>query len=108
MIAIDEALLVPFNFHNVSYHCYYGVIEGYEKTLNWGEGLARDPAYLGVNLYLNFGIMYQSIRNMAVFFGNYNYLGSKDIYDAGFQFGSFIYYFLYPQSIYQTNLVSSL
>jgi len=37
MLAINEMLMVPYNLYFISFNCYYGVLEGYELLLSYGN-----------------------------------------------------------------------
>lgn len=79
-LALDNAFLVPYEFYTIFNDCYYGLFEGYDVALNYGQQLESNPDYLLTNFYINFGEMYANIKNIYVYFSGTPYIGSSDIY----------------------------
>jgi hypothetical protein len=98
MLGLDMGLDITYHFYDINFACYYGSYEAYEEFLNFGAFL-EDPSDFIYNLVLNFGLMYDAIKDIITFFFYPDYTKADDTYELGYQIGQFFYLLLNPDSI---------
>ncbi len=81
--------LYPINFS-----CYYGFIEAVENVATYG-GTIANPFLLYTNVVYNFGLIYDAVKNMVLFFLGFPRPGYTTPGDVGFELGSAVFYLLF-------------
>jgi len=84
--------LYPINFS-----CYYGFIEAVANVATYGGTLAN-PYTLYTNIVYNFGLIYDAVKNMLLFFLGFPRPGYNTPESVGYELGSAIFYLLFDAS----------
>lgn len=90
LVAIDIALDPVYHLADINYKCFIGGQEAYAQLLKYTI-IATDPLTVLWNLIYNFGLIYNSIKDIGTFFIYPGRSGAKSPMDLGAQIGTFIY-----------------
>lgn len=90
---------ITYHVQDMTYSCYAALFEGYDQLLGYGD-FVTNPSYLLTNLIYNFGLMYNSVKDVIVFFQGSQFSGAKTAHDAGYELGSLLYYIFMEESPY--------
>ena len=92
--AMESFFNIFYYFHDITFSCYYGGIEAYTNVLNYG-GSVTNPLVIYTNIIYNFGLVYDAIKNMALYFLGVPRPGNDKPYDVGYNLGASIFYLLF-------------
>jgi len=97
--AIDQLLITTYQVYNLNIKCYAGAIESWILLVGY-TGILSDPSFLGPNFLFNFGHMYDSVKDIIVFFNGSDTGGNaKSAFQVGFEIGELLYYVLHSDSV---------
>jgi hypothetical protein len=99
MLALDSALAITYNLYTINFACYYGAYEASDEALMYTT-FTSDPSVLLYNIVLNFGLIYDAVKDIITFFAYPEYCKAEDTYSLGYQIGQFVYLLFDPYSIY--------
>ena len=77
--------------------CYNGAFEAGNTASNYGK-MSKDPQYIAYNLVFNFGQMYNSIKDVALYFKGDPKAKATSAFNAGLELGKFVYLCLYDEN----------
>ena len=84
--AFNAFMMVFYNLYDIGFGCYFGVLEGYELLLAYGN-FVQNPEILLTNFVYNFGLMYASVKEAALFFMGEPRPQYNTPYKVGYQLG---------------------
>ncbi len=93
LVSFDTMIDITYNLYGVTYNCYYGSQEAVAQLLLYGD-FVNNPSYITYNLVYNFGLMYNSIKDVILFFSGSPLSHAKNVYAAGFEIGAKVYHWI--------------
>ena len=82
LIAIDIALNPVYHLADINYSCFVGGEEAYAQILKYTI-IIYNPMTVIMNVAYNFGLIYNSIKDIAMYFVYPDRSGAKDPGDLG-------------------------
>jgi hypothetical protein len=98
LVALDRFLTITYNADDLNLKCTAGYYEAIDQATRYSD-FTTDPTYLLSNLVYNFGLMYNSVREVTAYVTG-KPAKSKSSFDAGYQVGQLFYFILIKSSIY--------
>ena len=99
-VIFDDLLLIAkitSMLHPVAFHCWNGaenIIEHFNKTFREND----NPKPYLLNFVYNFGVIFDSFREVVLFFMEDPRGLANNVHDAGYNFGLAIYFLITPES----------
>jgi len=81
--AINIIIDIPYHFYDVNFACYYGVFEAFSTGSSFGN-FVDNPKILLQNMIYNFGLMYNSMKDVIFYFINPEYSKATSTYQVGY------------------------
>jgi len=80
--------------YDVTYSCYFGAMEAIDNAVEV-TGSVTSPLMVYTNIIYNFGLVYDSVKNMVLYFLGAPRPNHDTPYDVGYNLGSSFYYILF-------------
>lgn len=94
MQTIESFFTIFYYLYPINFSCYYGVIEAMTNIVSLG-GSVTNPLALYTNVIYNFGLVYNAIKNVVLYFLGVPRPGNDTPYAVGYNLGSSIFYLLF-------------
>ena len=66
LVSVDGLIQILYNMDDLNHKCKTGVQQSSVLVNDYGS-LGRDPSFFTTNLLLNFGLMYNSVREIVAY-----------------------------------------
>lgn len=94
LLASESFFNIFYHLYDINFACYYGAQEAIVNVVSLG-GSMTNPMVIYTNIIYNFGLAYNAIKNMILYFLGAPRPGDDTPYSVGYNLGSIFFYMLF-------------